>query len=135
MAAFKITKTHAIITFSIPVNLNSDEYTLTLDGTTKFETKNWKPIASSTQFSTIWMLEDSFALNNNSNENFQLEFSQASGTVCRLAVTKIEDCLFGIKVPKFGYEFGAAIVAELQEQLNSCQQLLEYEPDSKCKWN
>lgn len=37
----------------------------------------------------------------------------------------------GVKLPKFGFEFGSTILEVLHNQLESCNQLLEYEPDSK----
>lgn len=135
IAAFKITKTHAIISFSIPINLNDEKCQLTLDGNTKFETKHWKPVATTSAYSTIWFLEDSFELNTtNFSQHFCLEFRDENEQLHEMQVNKTDDGgLFGIKMPKFGYEFGATIVDVLQEQLKSCEELLEYEPDSKCK--
>uniref|UniRef100_A0A6B2E737 Geranylgeranyl transferase type-2 subunit alpha n=1 Tax=Phlebotomus kandelakii TaxID=1109342 RepID=A0A6B2E737_9DIPT len=37
----------------------------------------------------------------------------------------------GVKMPKFGHIFGTAVLNHLKEQLESCNQLLEFEPDSK----
>lgn len=115
--------------------MNDDNCQLTLDGTTKFETKHWKPVATTSAYSTIWFLEDSFELNTtNFSQQFCLELRDENGQLHELQVHKTDDCgLFGIKMPKFGYEFGASIVDVLQEQLKSCEELLEYEPDNKCK--
>lgn len=131
IAAFKITNTHAIITFSRPIHFNNEKCSLTLDGNTNFEIKNFKPVGSSSQYSAIWLLEDSFELNSNCNESFQLEYLDEEGTLLNLRVSKINDCLFGIKMPKFGVQFGSIVVQELQNQLKNCLELLEYEPESK----
>ncbi|KAG4070033.1 hypothetical protein HA402_013693 [Bradysia odoriphaga] len=131
IAAFKITKTNAIISFSLPVDLRNDNCSLSLDVTTKFELKNWKPINSTNQYDTIWILHDTFELNNNSESEFELDFIDESGKSHLLKVRKTTGGLFGIKLPRFEYEFEPSVLEELQGQLKSCQELLEYEPDSK----
>ena len=94
---------------------------------------NWRPLNSTNNFSTIWLLEDSFELNSNSDKEFQLEFKDEQGVSYCLPVAKINDSLFGVKCPKFGYQFEKVVLTELEGQLRSCQELLEFEPDSKCK--
>lgn len=141
IAAFKITKTHAIVSFTIAVDMMHPLCQLTLDGTTSFATNKWKPLMMGgggggvgSRHSTIWMLEDVFELNTNSNQQFELEFHDEHGTVHSMGVAKIDaDCLFGVKMPKFGYEFGTPVQEVLQSQLASCMELLDFEPDSKCK--
>lgn len=134
IAAFKITKTNAIISFSLPVNLRNEKCSLSLDVTTKFELKNWQPINSTNNYDTIWILQDSFELNSNSGSEFELDFTDEHGSSHLLTVRKTSYGLFGIKLPKFEREFEPAVLEELKGQLKSCQELLEYEPDSKCKF-
>lgn len=132
IAAFKLTKTYALITFTKAVNLHN--CCVSFDATTKFDTKKWLPISGKhVQYDSIWKLEDSFELNNESNLKLDLTFIDETGTNHMLPITKCNDGLFGIKMPKFGYEFGNSVMIELKGQLTSCQQLLEYEPESKCK--
>jgi len=131
IAAFKITKTNAIISFSLPVNLRNENCRLSLDVTTKFELKNWQPINSTNHYDTIWILQDSFELNNNSGSEFELEFIDEHGNSHLLTIRKTSNGLFGIKLPRFEYEFEPAVLDELKGQLKSCQELLEYEPESK----
>ncbi len=133
IATFKITKTNAIISFSLPVDLRNENCSLSLDVTTKFELKNWRPINSTNHYDTIWILEDTFELNNNSESEFELEFIDESGHSHRLKIKKTANGLFGIKLPRFEHEFEPTVLEELQGQLKSCQELLEYEPESKCK--
>lgn len=134
IAAFKITKTNAIISFSLPVNLRNEKCSLSLDVTTKFELKNWQPINSTNHYDTIWILHDSFELNNNSESEFELDFVGEHGTSHQLTIRKTTNGLFGIKLPRFEHEFEPTVLEELKGQLKSCDELLEYEPDSKCRY-
>lgn len=85
------------------------------------------------------MLRDSFALNDDDEINsdgpteFKLEYLDESGQTHSLKVTKKHGCLFGIKQPKFEYEFEASVREELQQQLQEFEELSELEEDSKCK--
>lgn len=133
IAAFKITKTNAIISFSLPVNLRNEKCSLSLDVTTKFELKNWQPINSTSHYDTIWILQDSFELNNNSGSEFELDFIDEFGTSHLLKIRKTTNGLFGIKVPRFEHEFEPAVLEKLKGQLESWQELMELEPESKCK--
>lgn len=81
---------------------------------------------------SIWKLEDTFELNSEGDSLFDLTFVDENENSHILQITKSNDGLFGIKMPKFGYEFGSGVLNVLEEQLDSCQQLLEHEPDSKC---
>lgn len=132
IAAFKLGKTNAIVTFSKAVNLH--KCSLSLDANTKFDTKKWLPLnASASNYDTVWTLEDVFELNSDSNSTLELEFIDEDGQSHTLSILKRDNSLFGIKMPKFGYEFGASVLDVLKEQLSSSQQLLEFEPNSKCK--
>lgn len=133
IAAFKLTKTYALITFTRPVDLY--KCSISLDATTKFDTNKWQPVNAQTSLKhyPIWKLEDSFELNNEGNSVFDLTFIDEEENSHNLKIIKSNDGLFGIKMPRFGFEFGSGVLSVLQEQLSSCQQLLEYEPDSKCK--
>lgn len=133
IAAFKLTKTYAVISFTKAVNLH--KCCISLDSTTKFDTKKWEPIQSNAEYDIIWKLEDLFELNNEISSTFELVFVDEEENSHSLTITKHNDELFGIKMPKFGYEFGANVLDVLREQLESCKQLLEFEPESKCKWS
>lgn len=108
---------------------------LSLDAATKFDTNKWQPVNgdSHVKYYSVWKLEDSFELNNEGGSLFDLTFVDEDDNSHTLQIEKSNDGLFGIKMPRFGYEFGSAVLDVLQEQLSSCQQLLEYEPESKCK--
>lgn len=132
IAAFKLSKTYAIISFTKAVNLH--KCCISLDSNTKFDTKKWQPIQDNAEYDVIWKLEDIFELNNESSLTFDLTFVDEEENSHSLAIEKHNDGLFGIKMPKFGYEFGASVLHLLKEQLASCKDLLEFEPDSKCKY-
>ncbi|XP_031617079.1 geranylgeranyl transferase type-2 subunit alpha [Contarinia nasturtii] len=131
IAAFKLTKTYALIAFTRPVDLY--KCSISLDATTKFDTNKWQPIDSEfpVKHYSVWKLEDTFELNNEGNSIFELSFVDEDDNSHSLQITKSNDGLFGIKMPRFGFEFGSGVLNVLQEQLSSCQQLLEYEPESK----
>lgn len=133
IAAFKLTKTYALITFTRPVDLY--KCSISFDASTKFDTNKWQPVngASGTKHYTVWKLEDSFELNSEGDSIFELTFVDEDENAHSLQICKSNGGLFGIKMPKFGYEFGSGVLSVLQEQLSSCRQLLEYEPESKCK--
>lgn len=86
-----------------------------------------------TKHYSVWKLEDSFELNSEGDSIFELTFVDEDENAHSLQIAKSDGGLFGIKMPKFGFEFGSGVLSVLQEQLSSCQQLLEYEPESKCK--
>lgn len=141
IAAFKVTATRALVTFSTPVNLNDERCQLRLGAATRFETRNWRPVGTTpgATHSTIWMLHDSFALNAESAANeYQLEFYDELGGKHELAVRKNgENGLLGVKLPRFEYEFEASVRDELEGQLRSYEELREIqrednEPESKC---
>ena len=133
IAAFKLTKTYALITFTRPVDLY--KCSISLDATTKFDTNKWQPVNGEppVKYYPVWKLEDSFELNSEGDTIFDLTFVDEDDNSHSLQITKSNDGLFGIKMPRFGYEFGSGVLSVLEEQLSSCQQLLEYEPESKCK--
>lgn len=133
IAAFKLTKTYALITFTRPVDLY--KCSISLDATTKFDTNKWQPVNAQppVNYYSVWKLEDTFELNNEGESIFDLTFVDEDDNSHTMQITKSNGGLFGIKMPKFGFEFGSGVLSVLQEQLDSCQQLLEYEPESKCK--
>lgn len=133
IAAFKLTKTYALITFTRPVDLY--KCSISLNATTKFDTNKWQPINAQQylKYYSVWKLEDSFELNNEGDSILDLMFVDENNNAHSLQIAKRQDGLFGIKMPRFGYEFGSGVLSVLQDQLNSCLELLEYEPESKCK--
>lgn len=133
IAAFKLTPTYALITFTRAVDLH--KCSLSLDATTKFDTDKWQPINAQPElkYYAIWRLEDSFALNSEGGTVFDLTFVDENDAVHSLQIAKSEEGLFGMKMPRFGYEFGDGVRDVLQEQLIQCQGLLELEPDTKCR--
>ena len=100
------------------------------DGILEIPLNEWKSIEGNT-FDTIWILEKQ--LNITGTEDFIMSL-QVDEITHELNVRKVEDSYVGIKMPKFGYEFGAAVMEELNSQLDSCNQLLEFEPESKCNY-
>lgn len=127
-ASFKCTKDYTVVSFTKSINLNDGIMKMKCDGIPEMSTNEWKSIGGNT-FDTIWILKKQLNFPNNEDFIISLEVDEI---IYELHVRKIEDSYVGIKMPKFGYEFGAAVMEELNSQLDSCNQLLEFEPDSKC---
>uniref|UniRef100_A0A6E8VZM3 Geranylgeranyl transferase type-2 subunit alpha n=1 Tax=Anopheles coluzzii TaxID=1518534 RepID=A0A6E8VZM3_ANOCL len=122
----------AVLSFSKPINLSTGGYKLTVSCCDNCnEASKWMPATDGNTLDTTWTLRSAFGIKQDSNPGMvsivtpdtkeltlQLQTIQAEGAV-------------GVKKPKFGYEFGSAIVDVLKAQLASCLELLEYEPDSK----
>jgi geranylgeranyl transferase type-2 subunit alpha len=127
LAAFKITKNLAILSFSKPVDLVKDSLTLAIDSIPELNEGKWKTLSGS-KSDSIWIQEGDFQLPTDDvkvtlkvdSKEFQLETKKLPN-----------GSIIGIKCPAFGYEFGSAVMDELRNQLDSCNELLEYEPDSK----
>lgn len=126
LAATKITKNQAIVTFTKPVDLEKDGITLTIDAIPELNNGKWCSLTGG-KSDTMWLQKGDFEIND------KVEVvATVKETHFKLETVKLEDNSFvGIKCPVFGYEFGAAVINELRSQLDSCDQLLECEPDSK----
>lgn len=74
IAAFKLTKTYALITFTRPVDLY--KCSISINTTTKFDTNKWKPLNAKlpVEHDSIWKLEDTFELNNEGDSLLDLTF-------------------------------------------------------------
>ncbi|XP_055596290.1 geranylgeranyl transferase type-2 subunit alpha [Uranotaenia lowii] len=121
----------AVITFSRPVNLNHENVKLAASFSKDIsEVAVWKaPLEKS--YSLTWIL-NKFSAEKSSQDSLTITFTDEDSTVHTIQVKQIDDStIFGIKQPKFDYEFGSAVVTVLKTQLESCEQLLEFEPDSK----
>lgn len=127
LAACKISNTQAILSFTKPVDLAKDGIKISVKTVAELETGVWRSLSGG-RSDAIWIQKGDFQLSGDDIE-VAAEFSDKS---YQIKVEKIpEGSFIGVKLPTFGYEFGAAVIDELKNQLDSCNQLLEYEPDSK----
>lgn len=130
IAGFRINNKMAVISFSNPINLNDEKYSIQLNVINNLSVMKWFPSKDGSLYDTTWFLKDSFKI------NFEEPFFEVSVLVNEkpkytIGLSKFDQDLIGVKTPKFGYEFGQAVKEELKGQLDSCNQLLEYEPESK----
>lgn len=126
LAAVKITKSMAIISFTRSVDLIKDGIAITVENIPELNSGKWKSITGGNS-DAIWMQEGDFQLSDPPTVAVTFE-----GNRFELATKNIpEEAFVGIKCPSFGYEFGAAVIDELKSQLESCNQLLEFESNSK----
>uniref|UniRef100_T1GSK2 Geranylgeranyl transferase type-2 subunit alpha n=1 Tax=Megaselia scalaris TaxID=36166 RepID=T1GSK2_MEGSC len=121
IAAFRISKDKAVIAFTKAVNLMEAK-------NCSLSTLDWKS-ATGEVYDNTWVVNgDSLLQNFNRDSMISLDYNDKTYT---LELSQNEDFLFGIKCPRFEYEFGAGVLDTLKTQLDSCNELLEYEPDSK----
>lgn len=123
VACFKVTKNQALIAFTKLVDLDRDGIKISVNE--EVDKNSWRSL-SGNKSDAIWVQDGSFGI----GSQFDVKISH-NGRDYSLEAKKVGDEIFGIKLPTFGYEFGAAVIEELNNQLESCNQLLEYEPDSK----
>ncbi|KAL1399574.1 hypothetical protein pipiens_008110 [Culex pipiens pipiens] len=131
LAAFRMdtAKGLAVVTFTRPVNLKHKDAKLAIEGLDP--NANWQSACSDGSYSVTWILRDATP-NLPNQQTFPLTFTDEFNQTHTLELNKTSPTeLFAIRKPKFGTEFGIAVVDVLKAQLESCQQLLEFEPDSK----
>lgn len=130
IAGFRINIKMAVISFSNPINLNDEKYSIQLNIFNNLSVMKWIPSKEGSLYDTTWFLKDSFKINFES-PLFELSVLVNDKPKYTIGLSKFDQDLIGVKTPKFGYEFGQAVKEELKGQLDSCNQLLEYEPESK----
>lgn len=132
IAAIRISKNLAIASFSKPIDLRTCEIETNLGF--NFNPDRWQPVQKGNKYDVAWIVEDSFELGASDLQQYIFKCRMSDGKDYAINLKKCSDGFYGMKCPKFEYEFGAAVIEELKNQLESCNQLLEYEPDSKCKF-
>ncbi|XP_058452584.1 geranylgeranyl transferase type-2 subunit alpha [Malaya genurostris] len=134
IAAFRldIEQELAVISFTRPVNLKHKNVILTFDFDCQFsQGSNWQPISSDCSYDVTWVLQG-FRTKLDDKQVVLVHFTDENAKSYTLeAHRQSETSLIAVKIPKFGQEFGDAVLDVLKTQLDSCLQLLEYEPDSK----
>lgn len=122
IACFKLTKNFALIAFTKPVNLNRDGISVAVNSS--IDVSTWTSI-SGNKSDAIWIQRGDYDIH---DVSVKMTYN---GNDFSLDTRTINEEVIGIKLHSFGYEFGAAVLEELNNQLESCNQLLEFEPDSK----
>lgn len=123
IACCKLSQHQIIVAFTRAVDLHRDKISISLEN---FPDGKWMSL-SGNKSDSIWIQRGDFEIINEivvKVKQFDKEFE--------LTIKKYDEkSVIGCKLPSFGYEFGAAVKEELKNQLDSCNQLLEFEPDSK----
>uniref|UniRef100_A0AAG5DWX0 Geranylgeranyl transferase type-2 subunit alpha n=1 Tax=Anopheles atroparvus TaxID=41427 RepID=A0AAG5DWX0_ANOAO len=122
----------AVLSFTKPIDLSGGNYKLTVSGCDGDcnDASKWKPVDEESSYDTTWVLQGTFAMKEGITQSVSLVTPDGVEHGLDLT-TPSPQTVVGVKKPKFGYEFGSSIVDVLKAQLASCQELLEYEPDSK----
>ncbi|XP_017476888.1 PREDICTED: geranylgeranyl transferase type-2 subunit alpha isoform X1 [Rhagoletis zephyria] len=133
VCAFRHDNNHAVIAFTNPIILGNANIALTdSNNSIHIKLKNWKPL-NGTEADTTWVYSQS-------NKATHL-VPDINDTILNIKIPDIEEkrillkpynkSVFYFKQPNQSLVFTGSILNELQSQLESCQSLLEYEPDSK----
>lgn len=130
IAGFRINNKMAVISFSKPINLNDGKYSFQLNTFNNLSVMKWIPSKEGSLYDTTWFLKDSINIKFET-QLFELSVLVDGKSKYTIGLSVFDQDLIGVKTPKFGYEFGQAVKEELKGQLDSCNQLLEYEPESK----
>ena len=126
LASVKITETQVTVSFTTPIDLANDGITISINTIPELNEGKWASVTGE-RSDAIWVQQGNFQSINEATLSVTKDEE-----IFNLDATKIQNgSIIGIKCPTFGYEFGAVVMEELRNQLNSCNQLLEYEPDSK----
>ncbi|CAG9797100.1 unnamed protein product [Chironomus riparius] len=123
IACFKLIKQHMIIAFTKAVDLNRDKISIFIDNNCDSQ---WMAI-SGNKSDCIWINRGDFEI----TDEILIKVTHADQEYSLTAKKYDKSAVIGCKLPSFGYEFGIAVKEELKNQLESCNQLLEFEPDSK----
>lgn len=104
-----------------------DGIEITIESIPELTNGNWCSVTGC-KSDAMWIQEGDFQVNDEAKVIAKVNENRYELQTRRL---QNKSSLVGIKSPTFGYEFGATVMNELKSQLDSCNQLLECEPDSK----
>ncbi|XP_059612784.1 geranylgeranyl transferase type-2 subunit alpha [Phlebotomus argentipes] len=116
LAAYRQQDDFATVAFTKAVNLHNCQLSGGISG--------WKS-ASGSVYDTTWTRQQT------ENPGNELVFTDDAQKEYRMEIKSVGKVFVGVKLPKFGHIFGSVVLDHLKEQLDSCNQLLEFEPDSK----
>lgn len=134
IAAFRVdvSRKLATVAFTRPVNLKHEKTKLCFSFSNQLGNESgWQSASPDDSYSVTWFLKD-FELELADQPIYSVTFTDEDGKSYSLEAQKLShQGLIAIRKPKCGYEFGTAVLDVLKAQLSNCEQLLEYEPDSK----
>ncbi|CAD6995617.1 geranylgeranyl transferase type-2 subunit alpha [Ceratitis capitata] len=133
VCAFRCNNKHAMLAFTNPLILDAKDVAITnSEGTVIIKLTNWHSI-NKTKADNVWF----FSLTDNAisykefpKEAF-LEINRSDISLKKIILKTYKESLFYFKSPNQQHAFSKNVLNELQSQLESCESLLEYEPDSK----
>lgn len=126
-----ISRDKAVLSFAKPVNFQRDQFVLETDAPQLNDTSLWRS-ASGSQMDHIWCIDqtpESFQLP--AGESLKMTISDGPDRYSLVATRSGDEFCALAKKTSFAGKLSQPIVDELKSQLESCEQLLEFEPDSK----
>lgn len=131
IAAFRLFDNSAIISFTKPINLHHGYY-VTSNFCADLQFRSWQPLQKNSDVDITWILSDTFFSTDESvNDACVYLKDSKTSTEFSLPVSKSINSWYGIRLPKFEYEFGPDTMNIFKEQLKSCHELLDLEPNNK----
>uniref|UniRef100_A0A1L8DUF8 Geranylgeranyl transferase type-2 subunit alpha n=1 Tax=Nyssomyia neivai TaxID=330878 RepID=A0A1L8DUF8_9DIPT len=124
LAVFRCTDNLVTLAFTKPINLH--ECHLAGNPAILGDIKEWKSVTGNT-YDTTWTRIAKVP----KGDGFELIFTDENKQEYKMNVKTSGKDIVGVILPKFEHIFGKVILGQLQEQLDSCSQLLDFEPDSK----
>uniref|UniRef100_A0A1B0DAL6 Geranylgeranyl transferase type-2 subunit alpha n=1 Tax=Phlebotomus papatasi TaxID=29031 RepID=A0A1B0DAL6_PHLPP len=130
LAAFRQSDNLATVAFTKAVNLH--ECHLSGDFLPLGNVAEWRSTSGSIYDNTwVKIIPEDSPSTDDCKADRELVFQDESNQEYRMKLRKANGGFVGVKLPKFEHIFGKVVVNHLKEQLDSCNQLLEFEPDSK----
>lgn len=131
-AAFKLSLDtgEIIVAFTLPVTLGKPKsFNVGILNSQSLDNLEWESANNETHC-TVWKskLIEPFQP---TEQTMHITLTFKDSIELKLKVVHNSNQIIGIKTPKFGYEFQAAVLDILRTQLHQCEELLELEPDSK----
>ncbi|XP_011184906.2 geranylgeranyl transferase type-2 subunit alpha [Zeugodacus cucurbitae] len=133
VCAFRCDNNHAVLSFTNPIIITEEDVVITdSKGNIKKKIANWLSI-NGTKSDTTWIssLNDNKLMLDDANEHYILELNITDINVKQINLKRYNQSVFYFKPPNQSFAFTESVSNELQMQLESCESLLEYEPDSK----
>lgn len=130
-----VKRTKSCISFTQSVKINNANCLIHIGDT--LLSGIWKPVIHP-EYDVIWVFEHEH-LDYDAASDITVTYIRSNGSKCVVkcqytAPPKFDDYFVGCGKVCFANNFGPSVIQVLEEQLEMCQQLLEMEPDSKCKF-
>ncbi|XP_011203903.2 geranylgeranyl transferase type-2 subunit alpha [Bactrocera dorsalis] len=132
VCAFRCDNNRAVLSFTNPIILTEEDVVITdSKGNIKKKITNWKSINGAKSDTTWFCSLNGDKVLEHINDQYLLELHITDINVKQITLKTYKQSVYFFKPPNQSFTFTENVLNELQTQLESCESLLEYEPDSK----